>query len=289
MSQQDCIVAVVSDLHSGSTVGLCPPIVTLDDGGEYRQSRAQGWLWENWLDFWRRMGQLKKDTRLPLVVIINGDLVDGDHHNTSQIITRNPNTQIDIALEVLEPLRWEANAIFETRGTEVHTGGSGWVEERVAKEIGTRSDEANGTHSFWHLLAEFGGVLFDIAHHPETTSRLPHTKGADSNRIAAMLIMEYGGRGERIPNVALRGHIHSFRDSGTTHGSIRVFTTPAWQLTTGFGHRIGAGGKLQKPGGFYFICRQGHYIFEPVFYTPERPRPVTVEFRTTKKNGNRKQ
>lgn len=29
------VVAIVGDLHCNSTLGLCPPRVALDDGGEY--------------------------------------------------------------------------------------------------------------------------------------------------------------------------------------------------------------------------------------------------------------
>ena len=39
--------AVVSDLHCGSTLGLCPPEgVQLDDGGQYLPSAAQKALWD---------------------------------------------------------------------------------------------------------------------------------------------------------------------------------------------------------------------------------------------------
>ena len=48
------IVAIISDLHAGSTVGLCPPRFTLDDGGDYVSSPAQRWLWRNWNHFWAK-------------------------------------------------------------------------------------------------------------------------------------------------------------------------------------------------------------------------------------------
>ena len=50
------VLAVVSDLHCGSTLGLCgPEPVELDDGGLYTPSAIQRWLWERWADYWRRV------------------------------------------------------------------------------------------------------------------------------------------------------------------------------------------------------------------------------------------
>ena len=55
------MIAVVSDLHCGSTVGLHPPEETpLDDGGAYTPSKAQGWLWSHWLAYWKRVMKERK-------------------------------------------------------------------------------------------------------------------------------------------------------------------------------------------------------------------------------------
>ena len=35
------VVALVSDLHSGSTYGLCRPVLNLDGGGTYRAGKHQ--------------------------------------------------------------------------------------------------------------------------------------------------------------------------------------------------------------------------------------------------------
>lgn len=46
------LVAITSDHHAGSVIGLCPSEgVRLDEGGEYRPNKAQLWLWQNWLAY----------------------------------------------------------------------------------------------------------------------------------------------------------------------------------------------------------------------------------------------
>ena len=78
-------LAIVGDLHCGSTVGLAPPLFRTDDGQTVQHSPFQAKLWAAWLDYWQRVSE----TSGPLVVVINGDLVDGDHHRTPQLISRS--------------------------------------------------------------------------------------------------------------------------------------------------------------------------------------------------------
>jgi len=275
--QLDAAIAVgVSDMHTGSTVGLCPPGVELDDGGTYKPSPPQRWLWRNWVSMWRDYGEMKRHTGLPLVVFINGDAGDGDHHDTPQIITRNPATQLRIAARVLEPVLDVADVHFIIRGTEAHVGKSAWIEELIAEDTGAVPC-TDTMHSWWHLLAEIGGVTFDIKHHPESGSMRPWTKGAEANRMAAILLYQYAASGDRPPDIALRAHKHSFNDSGYNHRT-RVFTTPAWQFDTAFVHRIGAGGGINPKGSLYFTCRDGDYTFGRMMYQPKRDRPVKVQF-----------
>src|SRR5690606_19020550 len=113
-------VAVVGDTHAGSTVAVCPPVIDLDDGGQYAASKAQRWLWQCWGDYWDRVDRERGDR---LIVVLNGDLIDGDHHNTSQIASRNPNAQaaaLDAILAV--PLALKPDKIFVVRGTAAHVG-----------------------------------------------------------------------------------------------------------------------------------------------------------------------
>ena len=58
-----------------------------------------------------------------MFAIFNGDMVDGDHHNTSQIMSRNPEAQAAALRESLAvPLALNLDKLFVVRGTEAHTG-----------------------------------------------------------------------------------------------------------------------------------------------------------------------
>ena len=267
------VVAVVSDLHTNSTIGLAPPRVSLDDGGEYKASKAQRWLWNNWRDFWRRARATADEHQATLLAVVNGDALDGDHHNTPQIITRNVNDQLAIAAATLAPVMETADAWYMIRGTEAHAGQAASFEEHLAADCGAVPD-ASDHHARWHLYARWGGVTFDIKHHPESGSVRPWTKGNGANRISEIVRHAYWSTGDNPPDVVIRSHRHGFEDSSRlTRGVYSIITAP-WQLTTSFGYRIGAGSpQVAAVGGLLFVCQSGHYTVEQVTYSAKRVRP----------------
>lgn len=273
------VLAVVSDVHAGSTVALCPPEVGLDDGGAYKASRAQQWMWECWCDFWGRVDATRQHLDAQLYTLFNGDLVDGNHHGTTQILSGNPNAQAQVLNECIRvPLDLKPDRIWIIRGTDAHVGQSASAEERIAD--GLRRDkrpivsEANtGSASHWHARVAIHGKRFDFAHHGRVGTR-PWTKPNIVLNLAAEIFMEHAGedfdanRPPTAPHVAIRSHMHQFVDTGNAHRT-RVLQTPAWQLATSFINRI-APGKLGEVGGIIIVVREGQAPeVTPVLYKAE--------------------
>jgi hypothetical protein len=265
------VLALVSDLHTNSTIGLCPPYVELDDGGSYRASATQKWLWRNWQDYWQRVAKARAGKRL--YIIVNGDAADGDHHDTPQIITRNPATQRKIAGQVLEvgtSLTQSGDRLFFVRGTESHVGKSGWLEEELGEDLRAERDTDTGAASSWHLRMEVEGVALDIAHHGKLGAR-PWTRANAVNALAAATIMEHAERGEKPPQLVIRAHRHKTADSYDNYHVCRAIQMPAWQLMTAFSHKV-ATGSLADIGGLIVTCEAGRYDVQKVFYEPARPK-----------------
>ena len=271
------VIAVVSDLHCGSTTALCPPRIAQDDGGEYLASKPQRWLWQNWLLYWRRVGAVRKEEKARLLVVINGDLTDGGmHHGNTQLVSPNPTSQaaiVDAALKIpkaLEPDDW-----LLVRGTDVHTGPSSAYEERVAvglKKDGERVIRADitGTYSHFFWKGEIDGIRMDFAHHGRMGQR-PWTKPNVVANLAAEIFHEAAARGELYPHLAVRSHQHRYVDTGNIHKT-RVIQTPAWQLATAFIHRISPGA-VSDIGGLIITIKSGRLSVEEVLYAPD-PVPV---------------
>lgn len=262
------VLAVVSDLHIVSTIGLCPPLVNLDDGGCFSASREQRWVWSKWKRAWATIDQLAQEHQARIWTVMNGDVVDGDHHNTFQIITRNPADMMRLAIRVCEPIARRSERLFIIRGTESHVGGSGSWEEKIADDLGAVPDSARRTASWWHLMLDVEGVRFDIAHHT-SGGRLPWTYTNAAGKITSILRDTYLASGRPLPDVAIRSHLHRFADSGRGRKP-RAFITPAWQLASAYVQRFSPGA-LADIGMLAFVCRDGSYTFHELRYPPDAP------------------
>lgn len=274
------LLAVTGDLHTNSTVGLVPGRFTLDDGGDYSPSRIQNWLRRKWHQYWEDVKLAQEKTGAELVIILNGELVDDNHHTTTQLVTRNKADQIRMAYDVLKPgldLLDEDGDAFVTRGTEAHTGPNANLDEAIARDIDAvpsmyGNDGSPSAYSWWQLRVSFDGVLIDVAHHPGTGSRVQWTRGADANRLAAATVIQCADYGEPIPDLVIRGHNHIASDSYDNHRA-RAIIMPSWQLGTSFGFRLGGG--WLKTGGMMVLCGGGRYRVIKRFHDwPIRPPVV---------------
>lgn len=260
---------MVGDLHTNSTVGVCPPVVTLDDGGTYRSSKGQKWLWRNWLDFWGEVQAVQKRTgkRTEVWTVLNGDLVDvNGKHQQTQNISQNEADVFRMTLDTLQPAIEVSNRLFVVRGTAAHVKSSASMEEKIAADLG--AEMCGDNYSWWELLLECEKVLFDIRHHGPL-GRLPHTRGNALNRRAVELMLKYSN--QKCPDIGIQSHNHRFSTSSDEY-PIKVYALPAWQLITEFINKIG-NVEPADIGGIYFICDKGQYTPVIKRYKPEEVRP----------------
>ena len=250
------IIAHVGDLHVNSTVALMPPKVKKDDGLIVLQSATQRWIWSKWLSYWKETAYYKQKVGARVIGVINGDWGDMNHHSGFQLVEQsNPDVVLDMMIDAVAPMRAVCDEIIVIRGTEAHTGGVGWLENRAAQEIGAAHNENDGTFSWYLWEAEIEGVKLTSAHHPGTNSGRPWTKGNEANRRAVMDVYNYVG-GDWFPQITLWGHFHHDADSGDTH-KIRAIYNRAWQVKTSFVHRIGKSTEISEIGGLWMFCHNG--------------------------------
>lgn len=252
---------------------MCPPTIKLDDGGEYTASKAQGWLWECWNAYVEQVHEMRMLHKAKLVWLFNGDAVDGNHHKTTQIMSGNPNAQAAAWNEVIRPvLALKPNHIVMTRGTSAHVGESACAEERIADGLRRDhrpivSDPATGAASLWHWYADIQGVRVDATHHGRIGQR-EHTRASGIVLYAHDVHLSYTKRGETPPDLAFRGHNHKFADSFDACKP-RVVATGAWQLGTGYVHKV-APDSIADIGGAITVIDAGQYMVEKVEYQAQR-------------------
>src|SRR6266446_58906 len=176
---------VISDLHAGCRLALCPPSgATLDDGGRYVPSKLQVKLWNIWEEFWAWVPVATKGE--PFAVVVNGDVVDGVHHNSTTQISQNLQDQAEIAYELLWPVvEMCEGRFYMVRGTEAHVGKSGVEEEALGKRLEAKQNDL-GQHARYELWIRCGKALCNIAHHIGVTSSMAYENSAVMRELAEL-------------------------------------------------------------------------------------------------------
>lgn len=233
-------VIVVSDTHIGSNAGLCPPSgFMLPDDNRYLPNKFQETTWRYWTHFWNKwvpktIGKSKK-----VVVVINGDLIDGVHHETVNIMSTSLEYQQAAAIEVIKEID-QYDGLYIVRGTEVHAGKGAASEEMIARAVKSEPcvKESNQLTDY-QLWLNVNDVPFQIAHHIGVTSSAAYETSAPMRELVAALV-EASQWGRPMPRVVVRSHRHRFVPISipSIHGRIRCVITPGWQLRTPHVERI---------------------------------------------------
>lgn len=267
------VIAATSDQHAGSAVSVCPPEINLDDGGTYKASKPQRWLWQGWNDYWaERVARVRDREKAKLYQVFNGDMVEGNHHGTTQILSGNSAVQSLVVSELMKvPLSLGPDKMWFIRGTEAHVGKSGNSEEKIAD--GLRRDKRpivrdtiTQTSSHWHAKMEVQDVRLDFAHHGRMGQR-PWTRINVVANLAAEIFYEHCAREEPHPHIAVRSHLHRYADTAGAH-PVRLIQTPAWQLHTAYTHKI-VTESMADIGGIIIVIKDGVASIEPVLYKPK--------------------
>ena len=251
---------VVSDIHAASKLGLCHPDGhELDEGGIYSPSRVQQKMWRWWDEFWGEWVPRVTHNE-PYTVVVNGDAIDGDHHNTSTTISRNSTDQVKAGHKILHPIVEACEGRYDhLRGTEAHSGEAGREEEALAYALGAVTDEAGRYARFELYLrcgSEKGRGLVHYTHAIGTSS----SSSYESTAVHKELVEAYSESGRwnlEMPQVVVRSHRHRYYkiEMASSRGYDIAFVTPSWQLKTPFVFKLGL--KLAPPQLGGCIIRYG--------------------------------
>lgn len=263
---------VVSDLHVGCGMAIMPKGgFTCDSGIHVSPSPLQEKLYDRWENgFWPWVREQCPDG---FNVIVNGDLVDGVHHQTVTQWSHNLLDQRRACVELLRPVREAAKRFLVVRGTESHVGQSGQHDEAIASVLGSEKS-ASGTSSHWEVFLRFGGKLVHVAHHIGATTS-PFAKSSALQRQIALSYVNSGRWGDEPPVMFVRSHRHqcSWVGEPCSHGIVTCIVTPAWQLKTPYVHRMSLMAEPEYGGIILFAGDNGVYA-KPWCERIERPKEV---------------
>lgn len=258
---------VVSDIHAGCKLGLCPPgAIPLDMGGAYTASEFQQKMWGLWREFWDIwVPDVTKGE--PYDVCFNGDGIDGVHHRSTTQISHNLTDQVRIAVAILKPVadrcRESGGTYYHIRGTEAHVGQSGENEEQLAQLLDAKPN-AEGQYArfdLWKRVGSERGPLVHLLHHVGTTGSAAHEASAVNAELTAEYV-EAARWGRQPPDFIVRSHRHRSIavDLNSARGYAAAIVTPAWQGRTPFTWKI-PGARISEPQIGGIVIREGDEEF----------------------------
>ena len=273
-------LVVISDLHSGCRLGLCPSGgVPLDDGGMYLPSDLQLKLWSMWREFWDDFVPTVTGGK-PWALVVNGDAIDGVHHGSTTQVSHNLLDQVRIARDCLEPVVARSAGYYHVRGTEAHAGKSGRLEEQLAESLGavTSQQGQSARHELWKKV---GTHLVHVAHHVESGVG---SEAAGPYRELQSMFSESARWGRRPPDGIARSHRHrcivteipTGRGAGASRGrepssTAACVVTPGWQGRTPFTYKTTTG-RVATPqfGGVVITSVGGRLVIHRRVWTVDR-------------------
>lgn len=256
----------MGDFHINSTVALIKPNMRVEDT-TYHANYTQRWLWNCFIDSCQKIVEFPGKK----ILFLNGDTPEIDEKQRSfQLHSRNPADIASIVYETLEPLLDVVDQVYVIRGTEAHTGKSGWMEELLARDLihsvkfdkdsGKEGEVNNKKYASWrNVRISVSGVKIDICHHA-SMGRLPWTAPNAANKIASMGIFDYTEKLHApTPHLFVRSHNHVWSDSFDNYSTTRAVCLASWTTATEYVYRIGMENRIADIGFAYAICDNGKY------------------------------
>lgn len=240
---KDTLVVTLSDMHSGSNFALFPNRVIEfpESKGVHYQRGKQIQIWEHFEMCANRIAEARRGKRLLLVH--NGDAIEGAHHNTAQIASILPKEQKDVHIELMVYFKkavafQRGDQLYYTLGTETHTGE---IEDEIGEQLGA-IETSDGVHAFNDIELTVNNNRLWWTHHGPSSGRGAN-KGNTLRNWLRDQFYERVNEGKLPPHVIHTGHTHDpywqiyiGRYEGS-YFTVRGFISPSWQLKTRYGHK----------------------------------------------------
>ena len=217
----DILLFPTGDWHNGSTTALHPnvkkikgkyiPLEQTDGWGysnnpRYQLSSLQKRLWKHFEKCLDDIAKKRKGKKLYMIQM--GDAIDGDHHGTHQIVTREIDEQIDTHVELMkytkERLSFQRGDVLAyLQGTEVHVGRH---ENKIGEKMGAIEYES-GVYAAPHLSLNLNGVLI-WAYHKGVSAGQGMTRGNAMINKLKQIYYQCLQNGDVIPEMIFSAHTH---------------------------------------------------------------------------------
>jgi predicted phosphodiesterase len=269
MNITDTIVCVLSDLHSGSTRALFPNRFWQFKHCNHTPVPQQVDMWNHFAVCTETVRDKRQSKRL--IVVHDGDSVEGCHHGSPQVITQDKAEQVEIHTELMDYFMRTVgftggDKLYYVTGTETHTGDN---EEQCAADLEAEENPAGG-HVFDKLELNINGREIWCAHHGPSRGKGPNA-GNGLRNFLRNIYYDCIADGLQIPDMIITGHTHEpsfqayIQDWGDEYKILYGIICPSFQSKTRFAYRV-APVQLNKIGLVHFEIDASGNILPPKFH-----------------------
>jgi len=239
---KNTLLAVLSDMHTGSSTALFPAKGFQGESNEDNYVLPNEKQKEIHTIFIRMAGEVAKARQgNRLILVMLGDAIDGFHHGSLQESLFRTKDQCDAHMVLMHEFmkrvgfsRKRGDVLYYVRGTESHVGET---ENDTAKQLGAvRADSGKYVHEILEL--NINGQLHVFAHHGKARGTGANEGNGLRNFLRDIRI-DREKDGLRRIDVLWSGHTHGFTynthvtrlQSGEFH-EFRGVICPSFQMKT---------------------------------------------------------
>lgn len=279
----DTLIVKISDTHSGGSTALFPPRTFGDENQNHTPTAKQLRIYDVWKRCYEYVREARRGKRL--IVVHNGDAIEGLHHNTIQVSLMAKKTQaaahIELMDEFLRGMDWDrarGDLLYYTRGTETHVED---IENDIARDLGAEQREEK-IFVWDHLTLNVNGRILWYLHHGKRAGDGANEGNALRNSLRD-IYWNCLKVGQAPPDVVTTSHVHTpttcvysaRADEGGEWHEIRGIILPSWQEKTRFAKEKMPVARNEIGGCFLEISAAGS-VGKPKFILKETEKSEVI-------------
>ena len=262
----------MSDMHTGSIYALTSAVSWQGQKTGIVNATSQQQRIRKHFEYYATQVAIQRKG-IQVRLVIDGDLIDGKHHDSGDVFTTNAlemaDLSVDLIAEFQKRIHWQrGDELYITKGTEVHSGD---FENYIGQQLNAQMNGIWYAHDL--LVLNTNNVISWFVHHGPGAG-----KGAnEGNTMVNYLKSIYYTclkSGRKVPNILYTAHVHEPTYATYTHGEKNIYSTmhgiilPSWQAKTRYAHMV-APVSVNKIGGCTQLITAGGLIGVPQFCVME--------------------
>jgi len=257
---KDAILVPISDIHSGGSTALFPDHQMQLAVGNREPGYIQKIIRRQWLESLDLIKQRRNKRRL--ILVLNGDMVDGDHHGSVENFSTLQADQVEIACELIDELLQrigfdsKTDKLYMTKGTYVHAGKQAQAEEQIARNFDavpfiSAGEEEQTRYLHHQLKLSINGRRFNIQHEGATVGRRPWTEDNGLFYLLKTKWFKHLQGKHDLADYYIYSHLHQYQQATYAPQpdvTLNARITPAWQFRTSYAEKFD---EMDKVGNYY--------------------------------------